>query len=235
MKTTILQPTYLPWLGYFEMIDAMDQYVVFDHVQFQAKSWQQRNRIKAPNGPLMLTVPVLSDGTQQVRIADKRVAYNQPWVRKHIKSIRVAYQRAPYFERYFDGICQVLESQPPLLADLTMALNGYFIECLGIQTQVVRSSELLAGTDDSEQGKTEKVVNLCRAAGASVLYDGKVAQDFLQLEQFAAHQIEVIFQDYQHPQYPQLGKEFAPFMCVADLLFNCGDDALQIIRSGAAR
>ncbi len=234
MRTTILQPTYLPWLGYFEMIDAVDQFVIFDHVQFEPKSWQQRNRIRSANGELMLTIPVKSDGRQDVRIADKRIDQAQPWAKKHLRSIEVAYAKAPHFQRCFPGVRAILERRPGRLVDLTIPLLLHFLELLGLERRIVRSSDLVA-EDDSQLGKTERVVNLCRLAGATLLYDGAAARDFLQLDQFAAHGIEVRFQEYRHPEYPQLGPGFLPYMGVIDLLCNCGPDALAVIRSGVAR
>ena len=235
MKTTILQPTYLPWLGYFEMLDATEQYVVFDHVQYASKSWQQRNRVKAAHGEAMLTIPVLSDGKQDVAILEKRVDQRQPWVRKHLKTIKLGYQKAPHFETYYPGLQEVLERKPEKLVDVTISLVQYLIDALGIETTVRRSSEILAGTDDTDLGKTEKVVNLCQRAGATMLYDGAAAADFLKLEQFEAAGIEIVFQHYEHPTYPQQGKEFLPYMGAIDVLFNCGPDALAVIRSGAGR
>jgi hypothetical protein len=236
MKTTILQPTYLPWIGYFEMIDATEQFVMFDHVQYAAKSWQQRNRVRAAHGEAMLTVPVLSDGSQDVAIKDKRVDQRQPWARKHLKTIKLGYQKAPHFDDYYPGMVEVLERKPEKLVDLTSSLILYFIEALGIETTVRRSSEILAGSDDTDLGKTEKVVNLCVKAGATMLYDGAAAADFLELDQFQAAGVEITFQHYEHPTYPQQGKgDFLPYMGVIDVLFNCGPDALAVIRSGANR
>ncbi len=235
MRTTILQPTYLPWIGYFEMIDATDQYVFFDHVQYSSKSWQQRNRVKAAHGEVMLSIPVLSDGSQDVAILDKRIDQKQPWVRKQLKTIKLAYQKAPYFERYFQAFTEVMERKPELLVDHTMGVILFLIGAFGIETTIRRSSEILAGTDDTGLGKTEKVVNLCEKAKATLLYDGAVAADFLKLDQFEQKGIEIIFQHYEHPAYPQVGKQFLPYMGAIDLLFNCGPDSLAVIRSGAGR
>jgi WbqC-like protein family len=232
MKTTILQPTYLPWLGYFEMVAASEQFVVFDHVQFEPKSWQQRNKILGPNGEIVLTVPVCSDGTRDVRICDKRIDNKQPWARKHLRSLEVAYRKTPYFNEYFDGIRKVLETRHEQLADLTFELIRHFVGVLGIETRIVRSSDVVTD-DDKVLGKTERVVNLCRLVHATTLYDGVAAREFMRIEAFAEHGIEILFQNYVHPQYPQRGSGFVPFMSVVDLLFNCGPSALEILRSGA--
>jgi hypothetical protein len=228
MRITILQPTYLPWLGYFEMIARTDAYVCFDHVQFEPKSWQQRNRIKAPNGVIMLTVPVKSDGRQDVRIRDKRIDYNQTWARNHARSVEVAYRKAPGFGRYFARFAEIVGAHYPSIADLNLTLIRYFLDCLGLSPRVIRSSELDLG-DESGLSKTDRVVNVCRKVGATHLYDGAAAGDFLELPRFAEHGIEVRFQSYVHPAYPQQFGAFAPFMSVLDLLMNCGDDALPIL------
>ena len=231
MKTTILQPTYFPWLGYFEMIDACEQYVIFDHVQFEPKSWQQRNRIRGPNGEIMLTVPVLSDGTQDVRICDKRIDHKQPWARKHLKSIEISYRKAPFFEEQFDPLKAILERGHERLADMTIELIKHFLGVLGISPRILRSSEL--PLDDARLGKAEKVVHLCRAVGATVLYDGAVAKDFLDPAEFGRHGTSLVFQEYRHPVYPQQGTTFLPYMGIVDLIFNCREGARAIMRSGA--
>lgn len=234
MKTTILQPTYLPWLGYFEMLDACEQFVIFDHVQFEPKSWQQRNRIKAPNGELMLSVPVLSDGRQDVRICDKRVDNKQPWRKKHVRSIEVAYQKAPHFERYFQGIAEVLGGRQDLLVDLNQALIELLCGFLGIKTRFRRSSQIIdAGV--MPVGTTERVVDLCVRAGVTTLYDGAAAESFLDLQQFRAKGVSIVFQKYVHPNYAQLHGAFVPYMSVVDLLMNRGEESLAVIRSGVTR
>lgn len=234
MKTAILQPTYLPWLGYFEMIDACEQYVIFDHVQFEPKSWQQRNRIKGPNGEIKLTVPVRSDRTQQVRICDKRINYDQPWIKKHLRSIEMAYGKAPFFSTYYGDIRPIIEARHERLSGMTSGLIRHFIEILGIETRVVHSSHLVT-EDDRCFDKTGRVVNVCRLSGATALYDGAAAKDFLELGALERHGIDVSFQEYAHPVYPQQGSGFNPYMSVIDLIFNCGEESLSIIRSGAGR
>lgn len=234
MHTTILQPTYLPWLGYFEMIDAAEQFVVFDHVQFEASSWQSRNRIAGPNGVLMLSVPVLSDGTENVAICQKRIDYKQRWIHTHVRSIECAYRRAPYFEQYFDGLRAILRSKPEKLLDLTEPLIRYIADCMGIETMFRRSSEIIK-EDESHLDKTGRLLNLCRQAGTTLLYDGATAATFLDTRRFAESGIEIVFQNYQHPVYPQVRPGFTPNMSAIDLLFNCGRESLAILRTGLKR
>lgn len=232
MKTTILQPTYMPWLGYFEMIDATEQFIVFDHVQFEPGSWQQRNQIRGPNGPILLTIPVLSDGTQSISIAEKRIDYRQGWVRKHIRSIESAYRKAPYFDRYMDGIRSILSVEPEKLVDLTLPMIRFVADGLGIKTVLRRSSEVLSAEDEKQLDKTGRVINLCRKMGVNMLYDGAAAAAFLETERMRSSGVEIVFQQYEHPTYPQVGRGFLSHMSAIDLLFNCGDESLSILRSG---
>jgi hypothetical protein len=234
MHTTVLQPTYLPWLGYFEMIDAAEQFIVLDHVQFDSSSWQTRNRILGPNGVIMLSVPVQSDGTRNVPITSKRIDYKQGWVRKHLGSIETAYRKAPFFGQYIDGIRAILTSQPEMLVDLTVPLIRYIADCLGIDTPFRRSSEIVK-EDQSQLDKTGRFLSLCREAGTTLLFEGASGAAFLDSRRFAESGIEVVFQDYQHPAYRQLWQGFTSNMSAIDLLFNHGKESLAILRMGLRR
>jgi hypothetical protein len=231
MRAAILQPTYLPWMGYFEMISRSEVYVCFDHVQFAHKSWQHRNRIKGPNGELMLTVPVVSDGTQDVRIRDKRIDYRQPWPRKHLKSIEVAYRKAPHFPVYYEVIASILLAEHGSIADLNLAFIVWALRTLGYQARIIRSSELDLG-DETQLDKTDRVLNLCRRVGVTTLNDGAAAEAFLDGDRLAAAGIELDLQRFEHPCYPQQFAGFLSYMSIVDLLMNCGEDAASIIGSG---
>lgn len=230
MKTTILQPTYLPWMGYFEMIDASDTYIVFDHVQFERKSWQQRNKIKTANGIIYLTVPVRKM-PRETRISEIKISYTQgnP-LEQHWKTIELAYKKAPYFEKYKSFFKDIYSNPPVLLRDLNVEIIKTVCDILGIKTKIVFSSEL--DLQDKDMGKTEKVVNLCKRQRITDLYDAKGAKEFLDKELFKKEGILVDFQKFEHPKYPQLWGEFAPYLSVIDLIFNQGDKSLFIIKSG---
>src|SRR5437763_12750528 len=143
MKGTILQPTYLPWLGYFEMIAASDLYVVFDHVQFESKSWQQRNFLKGPNGKVLLTIPIRSDGSQDVPISQKRIDYSQGWIDKHLRTIEHGYRKAKYFGDYYPKLRDLYYARTERLVDFTLGLIHFFMEALAIKAESVRSSALV--------------------------------------------------------------------------------------------
>lgn len=230
MKGTILQPTYLPWIGYFELIDPSDIYVVFDHVQFERKSWQNRNKIKTANGEICLIVPV-QKMPQKTPISKIKISYQQgnP-LKNHWKTIELAYKKAKYFEEYKSLFEKVYSIKYVLLKDLNITIIKLVCEILGIKKNIVFSSEL--NLEDKDMAKTEKVVNLCKRQGITHLYDAKGAEEFLDKSLFKKEGISIDFQDYKHSKYSQLWGEFIPYLSVIDLIFNEGDKSLDIIRSG---
>ncbi len=230
MRSAILQPTYLPWIGYFEMIDRSDAFVSFDHVQFAHKSWHCRNRIKGANGEIMLTVPVVSDGQQDVSIREKRIDYRQPWRAKHLKSIATSYRRTKYFDQYYAPLEKALQQEYGNVGDLNLALIRLLLDALGIRVRIIRSSDVELG-DESALDKTERIVNLCRRLGIAELNDGASAESFIDQGKFAAANVKINFQRYVHPNYPQLFGPFRPYMSVVDLLMNCGDESLALLRT----
>ena len=230
MKGTILQPTYLSWLGYFEMISSSDVFVVFDHVQFERKSWQQRNRIKTANGVVSLTVPV-QKMPREAKISEMKISYEgcNP-LEKHWKTIELAYKKAPYFLRYKSDFEKVYSEKFVLLRDLNVRIIKLICNILDIKTKIVLSSDL--NLKDEKMAKTEKVVNLCKNQGITQLYDAGGAEEILDKSLFEKENIEITFQNFQHPEYPQLWGEFVPYLSIIDLIFNQGEKSSLIIKKG---
>ncbi len=233
MKGAILQPTYLPWLGYFEMIASSDVFVVFDHVQFERKSWQQRNRIKTANGVVSLTVPV-QKMHREAKISEMKISYQDgnP-LEKHFKTIELAYKKAPYFNEYKSFFEKVYSKKPVLLRDLNVDLIKLICSILGINTKIVFSSDF--DLKDKNMEKTEKVVNLCKNQGITNLYDAKGAEEILDKSLFEKENILITFQNFHHPEYSQLWGEFVPYLSAIDLIFNQGDKSFSIIKSGVKK
>ncbi|HPG37923.1 MAG TPA: WbqC family protein [bacterium] len=222
MKVVILQPGYLPWCGFFEQMNWADIFVFYDDVQYTKNDWRNRNRVKGPNGPVWLTVPVTahhSDMILDVKMPDKNT-----WAVKHIKTIQNFYSKAPFFNDYFPDIAGLIAGVYPRLLDLNVALIEYLNHCLGIKTQLFFSSQLAVSGE-----RTQKLVDICVKLGASEYLSGSAAQDYLNLDLFAQKQITVHFQEYHHPVYPQLYGTFIPYLSVIDLLFNCGQESLEYI------
>ena len=230
MRCTVLQPTYLPWIGYFEMISASETFVVYDHVQFVRKSWHQRNKIKTANGITMLSVPVQHDG-QTARICDVRISYEGGNVlQKHWKSIEVSYRKSPYFKGYQGLFKEIYSKEHVYLKDLNVAIIKAICGVLGIKNEIIYSSNLTL--PNSETNKSKDVVDLCKTIGANYIYDAKGAETFLDKEVFRTNGVEIQFQEYDHPVYSQLWGEFQPYMSAIDLLFNEGPASMEIIKKG---
>ena len=165
MKIAISQPTYLPWIGYLDLIDQVDTFVLLDNVQFEKQSWQHRNRIKTPTGLQWLTVPVLFRGRFGQLINEVEIRDIEFW-RNHLRAIELNYRRAPFFDNYFDDLSIQIAADEfvrhALIADLDVRLLEWFMDVLGIQTPLLRSSQL------KQPGKrTELLANICGSLGAT--------------------------------------------------------------------
>ncbi len=226
MKIAIMQPTYLPWLGYFELMANCDFFVFLDDTQFVKKSWHNRNRIKTANGELMLTVPVLSKGKQEQKICEALIDNTSSWKRKHVMAIESNYRKADFFNIYIEELRKLYMTEHKYLADFTTSIINVLQKRLGIATPTMRSSSLNIGGM-----RSEKIINICHALHADTLYDAQGAREVLDMPLFDQHNIKVIFQEYKHPIYRQLYGEFIFYLSALDLLFNEGSKALNIICS----
>lgn len=230
MKIAIAQPTYLPWLGYFDLLDQVDRFVLLDSVQFEKRSWQQRNRIKTPTGLQWLTIPVVSRGQSDQCIVDVEIQEARFW-HDHLRTVELNYRRAPFFQQYYPAWSDLLKSGSSelRLAELNIALLRWFAEVLGIKTPLFRSSELPV-----EGKRTDLLASICQWAEAKTYLSalGSAAYLLDDLPLLTDSGIDVFFQHYEHPEYRQLFPPFQPYAGILDLLFNEGERALEIIRSG---
>lgn len=224
----VLQPGYLPWLGFFDQMQRCDIFVLYDDVAFDKHGWRNRNRIKSPNGPLWLTVPVHVDFLGQ-KIMDVQIDNSKPWAKKQLSSIKQLYAAAPYLKSYYQDLSNILEQGWDNIVDLDIALVNQFCAWLGIERRIVRSSELEIGGE-----RSERLANLCSHFGANHYLSGTAAKSYLNLDLFRDRDIEVSWQEYEHPVYPQLHGEFVPYLSIVDLLLNCGDQSAEIIANAAA-
>ena len=220
------QPQFAPWLGYFDKVARADAFVLLDNVQFKKNEWQNRNRIKGSGGPQWLTVPVAGDFGR--KIAELDIASRQNWPERHLKTLRTCYGRAPHFDATFSRYEAVACRPWKKLADLNIELLHDLLAQIGLERKILLASELGPLSDDRD----ERLIALCRTLGAETYLAGAGGREYMQLERYRAAGIEVKFQDYRHPSYPQLFGEFAPNLSVLDLLFNCGHRSMEIIREG---
>jgi hypothetical protein len=225
----VLQPGYLPWLGFFDQVHRSDVFVFLDHVQFDRRGWRHRNRVKGEDGRAhWLTVPVRHRGAPQ-RIVDVAIHRGTPWARKQVSTIRQCYRRAPYLDRYLPELEELIAGPVESLAELDIALARLMCGWLGISASFARSSEL--GVPGR---RTELLMGLCRHFGATHYLSGNAAKSYLDVELMRRNGIEVAWHDYRHPVYPQQHGAFVPYLSALDLLLNCGDDSSLIVTEGAA-
>lgn len=225
MRIGILQPGYLPWLGFFEQLERVDAFVILDDVQYDRGGWRNRNRVKTAHGVRWLTVPVLVSLADPPPIAAVRIDNRANWRRKHLETLRQAYARAPHFERYRPLLEEAYGREWRLLVDLDLHLIEALAAALGIDAaKIVRSSSLGVGG-----GREERLLAICARLGADRFYEGAAGRDYLDVERFAAAGVRVEFQDYGHPVYPQLHGAFVSHLSAVDLLFNCGEESRGIL------
>lgn len=222
----ILQPGYLPWTGYFDMMDKCDLFVHHVDVQYDKQSWRNRNRIRTEAGWSWLSVPVELTGYSTGLIMDIRIDNTKAWARKHLNLLTQNYRRAPYFDRYAGLFESALLSGWELLSDLDLHMAGLLMRELGLNTRTMLSTEF-----DLEGLKAEdRVLEICRQAGATEYLNGPAGKILYTPERFEAAGIALTWHDYRHPEYMQQYPGFVPYLSVVDLLFNHGPDSMDIIR-----
>ena len=224
MKAGILQPSYLPWLGYLEQMARTDVFVCYDDVQFEKGSWRNRNRIKSAIGIQWLTVPVLTKNLGQQALCEVVINDRVNWQQKHIRTITQNYRRAPYFDQYADLIFEIIGRPWRYLVDLNLTLLAWLQATLEIETVTYRSSEIgIPGHG------TQRLIAILNHLGAETFYEGQAGKNYINEVDFRRAGLRLKYQDYQHPSYPQMHGDFVPYLSVIDLLFNVGPHSLNII------
>jgi hypothetical protein len=219
----IHQPQYLPWLGYFDKLERCEVFCLLDTVQYKKNEFQNRNRIKTADGWQWLTVPVTYRFPQRIREVEVNQTVN--WQRKHLQALKSNYSKAPFFQSYYPSFEEFYQQPYEMVVDVNVASIEMLMELLGLERKLVLASSLQLDTEDP----TLRLVEICQALGASAYLSGKDGAKYMDTDMFVSHEIEVLFQDFKHPQYPQCYGSFEPNMSVADLLFNCGPESLAII------
>jgi hypothetical protein len=220
-RVAIVQSSYIPWKGYFDLINSVDEFILYDSVQFTRRDWRNRNRIKTRDGPLWLSIPVEVKGRYHQTIEDTRVSH-PGWARRHLETIRHAYARAAAFAEYEPRLRALYESAT---SDRLSAINEHFLvglcRLLGISTRITRSSEY-----HLVEGRNERLIALCQQAGARRYLSGPSARAYLDEARFIEAGIIVEWMSYEgYPEYPQLFPPFDHHVSVLDLLLNVGDRA----------
>jgi hypothetical protein len=228
MKTVVIhQPDFLPYFGFFQRLIQADCYVVLDTVQFLrgSQSWHHRDRIKTPEGVVWLTIPVQKTA-QKTAINEMRISYEQPWQQQHLRQLAHGYRKASYYSQIMPALECLYQQQPEYLATFTLAsiqlLAGLFaIDC----PQIMASDLKVSGSGN------ELLADILVAVGATRYLSGIGAKAYFLTEPYRQAGVEVVWQQFEHPVYPQLHGAFEPYLSSVDLLFNCGiEESRKILR-----
>lgn len=226
-SVAIVQSSYIPWKGYFDLIDSVDEFVLYDDQQYTRRDWRNRNRIKTAQGPIWLTIPVQVKGRYHQKIQETTVS-DPAWANRHWRTIEHAYGRAPHFDEHRDVLHRLYaECDEGFLSDVNRRFLDVLCDLLGIRTRIVWSTDY-----EAEGAKTERLVSLCRAAGATSYLSGPTARAYLNESRFDDAGIELRFMDYSaYPQYEQLYPPFEHAVSVIDLLVHTGPAARSYLKS----
>ncbi len=229
MKKTlgIIQSNYIPWKGYFDLINTVDEFILFDSVEYSRGDWRNRNKIKTPRGAEWLSIPVRVSRQSGQKISSTKVS-NPNWGRKHWGSIQANYAKSAYFRQYADPFRNLYENPG---SDLLSEINKAFIllinDILGIRTKISDSSDY-----DLVDGRNEKLIGLCKQTNSDTYLSGPAAKEYIDEEAFAAAGINVHWMDYSgYPEYGQLFPPFEHAVSILDLIFNQGPTATQYMKS----
>ncbi|MDX9973677.1 MAG: WbqC family protein [FCB group bacterium] len=225
MIVAALQPGYLPWAGYFNLMKRADLFVIEDSLQYTKQDWRNRNRIRTREGSALLTVPVRK-GAVTDRINEVLIDNRQPWGRRHWSLIEQNYAKAPFWVQYKEFLRESYAREWDRLVDLDVWFAAFLAEAFGIRTPVRLLSEIpvVFGPD-----KTKSLVDLTRAVGADAFLEGSSGQDFIEPRQFEAAGLGIVFQEYECRPYRQRYEPFVSHLSALDLLLNEGPEGGALI------
>jgi len=226
-KISIHQPEHLPWLGFIHKVMSVDEFVLLDNVQFRKNYFQNRNKIRVSGGEQWITVP-LKKFQSQNKINEIEISYDRNWRFHYLNKIKNVYAKAKHFQEYYKDFEEIFTTKFNLLKDFNIALLKFILRKLEIYTILHVSSEIL---DNVGQGGTDVNLNICKKLNADVYFSGMLGRQYLDISEFEKANIKVEFQNFKHPTYKQMDEPFIPCMSIIDLLFNHGEESLDIINS----
>ena len=232
MIVSIMQPAFLPWLGYFNRLALSDVHIVLDHVQLDKSSktnFANRNKIRTREGWCWLTVPILRKGRSgQLALNDIEISPGTDWGERAWASISHNYGKAPFFASYRDRFEAIFQTKHERLIDVAVATTEALRDAFGIEVPTRYSSELRPA-----HAKDTLILELVQQVGGTRYVSGPFGRDYLDAQRFQQAGIELMFHDYVHPHYNQVFDGFEPYMSALDLLFNCGPDARTILTASS--
>lgn len=233
MQTTktlvIIQSNYIPWRGYFDMIQHADELLFLDNVQYTRQDWRNRNIIKTAQGPQWITIPVAGRFGQTI---DETQIADQKWALKHTRTFETNYRKAACYKETAEWLFALYSeiANEKYLSRSNQHLITQICKRLGISTQMSRAEDVMSRAEMEACEPTSRLVELCRRTGSSCYLSGPAARDYLDVSAFEAVNISVKWMDYGgYKPYPQLGHSFEPRVSIVDLLFNCGNRAADFV------
>jgi hypothetical protein len=226
-RVAILQSSYVPWKGVFDIMALVDEFVLLDDVQYTRRDWRNRNRIKTPEGLAWLTIPVQVKGRYHQRI-DETLISDSRWAADHLKILRANYTRAPHGPELLPEVAGWYGEAAKFerLTDVNAHFLRAIADKLGITTPMTWSADY-----DSSGRASDRILSLCRAAGAAEYVSGPAAQAYLDVDAFTAEGMEVRWMDYSgYPSYPQLYGDFDHHVSILDLLVHTGSEAPRYLK-----
>ena len=213
------QPNYLPYPGLIGKILLSDKFIYVSNVQFEKKSWQNRNRIKGANGEIMLTVPTLTKGKYDQKISEVLIDNKNDWKSKHFQAFSLSYKKSRYFNEYYPFLEDLYLKNWDSLMDLDIYIMNYVLKLLECKTQIFYD------TDYSFKGnKTDFLVDMTQQLGCDTYLSNKGSASYVDIETFVQAGLNHRYLDYKGIQYRQCFKDFIPFLSVFDMLFNLGTE-----------
>ena len=227
MKTVAIhQPNFLPWLGYFYKMAYADVFVLLNNVLHSKKSYTNRVKIKTPNGIRRLTVPLAK---KEILIKDIPIANDSKWNKKHIKLIHDSYSKATYFNDYYPQLEEIFLKQWDFLVDFNISNIIFLKKAFNLQTELIRSSELSALSED----KNQRNLSICKELNGDIYLSGDGGGRQYNMEAlFKEEGLEVRYSNFRHPVYQQLWGDFEKGLSSIDLIFNYGPESPRILTEG---
>ena len=226
MKIAISQPTYLPWQGYFALIDYVDEFVFLENIQFNKRSWQQRNKIIYNDKEVFLTIPVKSKGKFDQNIYEVEIDKFDENKLKHINLIKNAYSSCRYFEKYFGGFEKIFSKNYIKLSELNKDLILHICNILGMNTNFSNDKNF-----NLLSKKKDYLKDICLLKKCSNYISTVGAKNYLgETKYFPDTKIKIDYFDFKDLKYIQNSKKFIPRLSIIDLIFNLGPDSLKYLK-----
>tara|TARA_B100000315_G_scaffold81711_1_gene74893 strand:+ start:4792 stop:5508 length:717 start_codon:yes stop_codon:yes gene_type:complete len=225
MRVIIHQPEHMPWSGFFHKANMADVYIALDNVQYRRRYFQNRNKIRNKNGLLWITVPLKKNTRDELLIKDAKISReNLKWLKKNLESIFYCYSKSNFFEYIWNDLKYLYSKDYVYLSEFNISLIKLFFQKLGLNKEIKLASTLTVSGN-----KSDLILNICAVVGAKTYVSGISGKEYLNIKEFKRRGIKVVYQEFHHPIYEQMHRPFIPCLSIIDILFNHGENSLDII------